>query len=236
MAKHKIEIRFDTEETLRAEFQANLRIGGALCTDAAGAGPGQECEIVLVHPSSDNTLSLAGRVVAMIPTGGAGLALDNYDSGVRDTIAAFVENAGTRVRASRDTRSVHERMRGLSTVEQHKIAREGELGERVILERIYSKAVWKELLENPRLSVPEVSRIAKMGSLPLPLMEMILGNRSWLAGAQVRRALLTNPRLSREQAARVLALVPRHELKLMHRQTSYTANVREAAKKLLKLT
>jgi hypothetical protein len=76
--------------------------------------------------------------------------------------------------------NVHERLRGLTLAQQIKIAGTGELSERIVLERLYGKNVWEPLLRNPRLTGPEVSRIARMGSLPRPLMEIILGNGAWL--------------------------------------------------------
>jgi len=126
-----------------------------------------------------------------------------------------------------------ERLRGLSTIEQLKIARGGEAHERTILERIYGKAVWPALVANARLTVPEVTRLARMGNMPRPQLEAIIGTGAWLQSPQVRRALLSNPRLTREMIRRVLRLTPKHELKLMVRQTAYPHNVRAAARELL---
>ncbi len=118
--------------------------------------------------------------------------------------------------------------------QQQKVARSGELSDRVALERLYGKSVWETLLNNARLTPPEVLRIARMGALPQPLLELIVGNRARLASPQVRRALLANRRLTRAMIATVLQATPRNELKLMHKQTAYPAIVREAAAKLLR--
>jgi len=131
-------------------------------------------------------------------------------------------------------RNLHERLRNLSPAEQHKIARGGEPHERMVLERIYGKAVWDPLLRNPRLTHPEVARIARMGALPRPLVELIVGNGSWLQSGEVRRALLANPRLGTDQILRVLRLLPKHELKLVPSQTAYPSAVRDAARRLLR--
>ncbi len=132
--------------------------------------------------------------------------------------------------------NVHERMRGLPLAQQLKIAHHGELSERVVLERLYSKNVWEALLRNTRLTGPEVARIARMGSLPRPLMEIIVGNGGWLQIPEVRRALLTNPRLGTDQIIRILRMLPKHELKLAAMQTIYPMGVRDQAKKLMKDT
>lgn len=130
--------------------------------------------------------------------------------------------------------NVHERLRGLTLVQQIRIAQHGEVSERIVLERMYGKNVWEALLRNPRLTGPEVARIARMGALPRPLIEIIVGNGAWLQIPEVRRALLANPRLATDQILRVLRLLPKHELKLAGMQSAYPFAVRDAAKKMLK--
>jgi hypothetical protein len=135
---------------------------------------------------------------------------------------------------SRGPRNVHERLRGLNLAAQIKLATSGELHERIVLERLYGKNVWETLLRNPRLTAPEVSRIARYGSLPRILLEIILANNAWLQVPEVRRALLSNPRLGNDQIMKVLRLTPKHELKLAAVQTAYPHAVRNAAKMLLR--
>jgi hypothetical protein len=132
------------------------------------------------------------------------------------------------------SRNVHERLRGLNLAAQIKLAVSGELHERIVLERLYGKNVWETLLRNPRLTAPEVSRIARYGALPRVLLEIIVGNNAWLQIPEVRRALLSNPRLATDQVVKVLRLTPKHELRLATVQTAYPAAVRNAAKMLLR--
>jgi hypothetical protein len=131
-------------------------------------------------------------------------------------------------------RNVHERMRGLTLVQQVKLAQHGEQHERIVLERMYGKNVWEALLRNPRLTGQEVARIARMGALPRPLIETICGNGGWLQIPEVRRALLGNPRLGTDQIMKVLRLTPKHELRLVPQQTAYTLAVRDVARRLLR--
>lgn len=130
--------------------------------------------------------------------------------------------------------NVHERLRGLTMAQQIKLAHTGEATERIVLERFYGKNVWEALLRNPRLTGPEVARIARMGALPRPLMEIIVGNGGWLQIPEVRRALLSNPRLAVDQINRVLRMLPKHELKLAAQQTAYPMAVRDVAKRMIK--
>jgi hypothetical protein len=129
---------------------------------------------------------------------------------------------------------LHERMRGLTLVQQLKYAHNGEMQERILLERIYGKAVWEALLRNPRITAQEVARIARMGALPRPLIEQICGNGGWLQVPEVRRALLTHPRLAVDQIVRVLRLLPKPELKLATTQSAYPMQVREHARRILR--
>jgi hypothetical protein len=126
-----------------------------------------------------------------------------------------------------------ERLRKLSVTQQYKVARFGELNDRVMLERIYSKAVWEPLLQNPKLTLPEVARIARKGSAPRPLIEQIVENNAWIQSPLVRRALLTNPRVSGEGILKLLRITPRPELKVICKTTTYSTQVREAARKVL---
>ena len=151
-----------------------------------------------------------------------------------DTLGGNAEGRG-HARGSRPiARNVHERLRGLNLAAQLKMATSGELHERIILERLYGKNVWETLLRNPRLSAPEVSRIARYGSLPRVLLEIIIGNNAWLQVPEVRRALLSNPRLATDQIMKVLRLMPKHELKLAAAQAVYPYAVRNVAKMLLR--
>ena len=131
-------------------------------------------------------------------------------------------------------RNAQQRLRGLTPAQQRKVAATGEQSDRVVLERMYGKHVWEALLRNPKLTKPEVARMARMGSLPKPLLELIANHRMWLQSAQVRRALLSNHRLGVEQVLIVLRATPKHELKLMPKQLSYPMRVRDQAAKLLK--
>jgi hypothetical protein len=130
--------------------------------------------------------------------------------------------------------SRQEKLRHLNAAQQLKAARTGELADRITVERLYGKQVWAALLQNPRLTTPEVARIARKGSVPKPLLEMIMENAGWLKTDAVRRALLSNPKLGPDAVQKLLRTTPKHELKLIEKGTAYGQAVREAARKLLR--
>jgi len=130
--------------------------------------------------------------------------------------------------------SLQARIRALSLPDALRLARSGSLSERMALERTFGKLVWEQLIQNPSVTVPEAARIAGMGTLPLPLIDQIVGNPAWLASDEVRRRLLTNPRLRGQALMKVLRAVPRAELPLIAQQPGLPYAAREAARRLLK--
>jgi hypothetical protein len=130
--------------------------------------------------------------------------------------------------------SLQARIRGLSLTEQMRVAKSGTLPERIALERIFGPAVWEALLSNNRLTQPEVARIAKKGTVSKPLIEIIAANGTWMASAEVQRALLSNPRVPGSTILKVLHALSRRDLQAAVKQTAYPAAVRQIAKRLLK--
>jgi len=126
------------------------------------------------------------------------------------------------------------RLRQLNPTQQVKLARTGDLADRVAIERLYGKQVWDALLHNPKLSLPEVARIARKGTVPRPLLELIMENAAWLKADAIRRALLSNPKLGPESVLKLLRATSKTELKQIEKGTVYGAVVRESARKLLR--
>jgi len=131
------------------------------------------------------------------------------------------------------TQTARDRIRAMSGAEQLRLAAAGTLTERTILERMLGPGVWETLLRNARVTIPEVARIARKGSLPRPLVELIAANPPWLASAEVQRALLSNPRSSPAVIQKVFRAMSRHDLLLVPQQTAYPEAVRTAAKRRL---
>lgn len=164
-------------------------------------------------------------------------SLDELDDA--DEASEFEDATGLHARSSSAPRAnlVQERqlrLRNLSIHEQLKVARSSNMSDRVLLERIYGAAVWEALLKNSKITVPEVARIAKKGTIPRPLVDLIVENEGWIHQSIVRRALLSNPRLSSENALKILRILPHRELKLVPHQNAYPATVRALAMRLLK--
>lgn len=215
----------------------NLERGSVVGAGVAGLERGAFCDVELVFPSRER-MTLPARAV-LTSDASTVFAFDVFDREALGRHLAAPAPGATPVdegEAQEDAppANVQERLRGLSVAEQLRVARDGSPTERVVLERLYGKMVWEALLRNTRVTVPEVARLAKMGTMPRPLLELIVGNPAWLQVPQVRRALLGNPRLSQDMVHKVLLLLPRDELQLVPQTTAYPAAVRMAAKGLVR--
>ena len=229
----RITLEFDDLASLQQELEGNLRQGGAFAPGETSLAERSRCELVLVHPQGKPDLVLACEVVFVKRDGadcGAGLQLLDFSD---ELVRRLEEFAGERALARKKVASVNERVRGLSAAERQKLARTGGYAERLALERAFSKDIWEGLLQNPRLTPPEVARIARMGTLPGPQVEAIATNPGFLTSGPVRRALLSNPRLTGALIEHVLRAFPRAERVQIAKQTCFPIKVRNAARKLI---
>lgn len=221
---------------LAAGHARDLAAGGVFVLGCT-LGVLEDCELVVRTEAEE--LRLSARVV-FVDERGAGLELVDCPAETLAKLGTLAEAADSAVEvddereARRIALNIHERLRGLTLVQQIKIAQHGELSERIVLERIYGKTVWEPLLRNPRITPPEVARIARMGALPKPMLEQIVSTSAWLQIPEIRRALLSHPRLATDQILRVLRHLPKHELRLACTQPAYPHAVREAAKRHLR--
>ncbi len=243
MSLCEVTAQFGSEEELAQELEKNLCHGGMFIKGASDLKENDHTELILVHPAVAEEIRLSSRVVMFtrwdMNPGVAELIYD-FCPDKREALERFVRQEGgaeggpgPSSMKSVPPKTLHERLRGLSVPEQRKVAGSRDVNERVQLERIYGKMVWEPILRNPLVTVPEVARIAKMGSLPQPLFDIIGANNAFLKVPQVRRALLSNPKTPHSLVDKVLRLAPRQELKLIPQQPSYTRVVKEKAKKLL---
>ncbi|MCA9583387.1 MAG: hypothetical protein KC416_16420 [Myxococcales bacterium] len=224
-----VDLTFEDQEELQKDYETNLKSGRAFAHGITDLEVFEEVSVVLHRPDSDHTLTLPGRVVLVQsdpPGEGAGLEL-TIENG--ETLDRFVRGRFTSIRPE----TTHGRIRKLTGAQAVKLARTANLEERVMLERIFGKTVWDVLLQNPRMTIPEVARIAKKGTVPRITLETIVNNNTWLAAGPVRRALLTNPRLAEDSIMKVIRMMPAHERKLLGSQRGYSMAVRAAAKKLM---
>ena len=235
-------------------FVEDVSAGGVFVPDG-NLALNDECELVVRGHSGE--IALPARVVYIDPARGTGLELLGFGPTIKERIVALAQapepepepvdaSALDEAPANDDDddddddatpdkpKNLQDRLRGLTLAQQVRKANSSDPSTRIILERMYGKNVWEALLRNSRLTSPEVARLARMGTLPRIQLETIVNNGAWLQIPEVRRALLTNPRLGTDQIMRVLRLMPKHELKVAATTSAYTFAVRDAAKRMIR--
>jgi len=216
-----IRLAFDSVDTMRAEFQRNLRAGGAFCPGVSGFTERTACMLVLVHPVSKDVLELKAEVVSSNPktlarawacTSRTSAQPSRRSSRRSCRLASRPRPLHTTVPAIRNPNrnlnrrhrtiqpritahklavsALHDRLRGMSLAAQIKLAREGGMTERVA-----SNVSWASLCGRrsckPAGDTAEVSRIARMGTASVGIIDTISSNAAWLQSSEVRRALLS---------------------------------------------
>ncbi len=257
----QLALTYPDPEALAKDYQSNLRKGRAFVPGAAGVCPRERCELRLEHPSQGRTLTLPAEAV-WIGDAGVGLELLALSDDQRRALESFARpeappleaheaapsstelggesrgEAGPRSdpgsQGGRKIRNLHDRVRELSIEERDALARKGSLPERTALHRRYGSSVFEALLHNPQITTREVGAIAKSGSLPPALLNLIAGNRSWLADASVSGALLASPRVSGPLLDRVLRALPPSDLARLANSVATRHAVRSAAKRLVR--
>jgi hypothetical protein len=236
----EIPLSFADADAFRRELDGNLVQGRTFARGQHAVAAMETVTVQLVREDIGVTLALEA-VAVMVTPGGVGLELRPFDDEVVARMRALSEEDQAPDPVPEDTGasggrppSRQEEIRRLAAPQRRQLARSGELPDRVLLERAFGKDVWEALLTNPRLTIPEVARIARKGSLPRPLVDLIVDNAAWAKNAVVRRALLGNPRLSLDSMTKLLQSTPRHELNQIARGTAYSPKVRQAAKRLMK--
>lgn len=235
MEEAQLTLSFPTVEALRTEYEDNLRHARAFVVGARGFEALSPCELTILHPESGQEFVVAGEIVMVRDDEvlcGVGVQLQGLDS---EELSRFVLGPSRPSQMPGRAPNRHEQLRAMTIVDQLKIARQGDLNDRVALERHVGKPLWEALLSNPRITVVEVARIAKKGTVPRPLIEQIVDNGGWIQNGLVRRALLSNPKLTPDGITKVLRVMPRPELKLVEKQTAYPTAVRDAARRLMGL-
>lgn len=232
-------------------FVEDVSAGGVFVPDGDLA-LNDECELIVRGHAGE--MALPARVVYIDPARGTGLELLGFGPTIKERIVALAQvpaasdpaleppvegdEAGDDDAVADETpnkpKNLQDRLRGLTLAQQVRKANSSDPSTRIMLERMYGKNVWEALLRNTRLTAPEVARIARMGALPRIQLENIVNNGAWLQIPEVRRALLTNPRLGTDQIMRVLRLMPKHELKVASTTAAYTYAVRDAAKRMIR--
>jgi hypothetical protein len=245
----EIVLSYDSVDAFAADYENNLRKGRAFVAGADGLAERDRCTVEIVHPETGEAIQLVAEAVWIGPAG-IGLAFVDLDARTKARIDEFAKppeqgaephETDTKAELAYRTateaegkvvRNLHDRMRHLSIGQREDIARHGTLVERTALERAYAGVVWEGLLQNPSISIAEVARIARNGTLPKPLVNVIVNNAGWVSAPEVQRALMTNPRCTGPHLERVVRSIDANELNRLAKHCPYRSEVRSMVRRV----
>jgi hypothetical protein len=121
----------------------------------------------------------------------------------------------------------------MSVAERMKLAMLGNKEVRGILIRDPVRSVQVAVVGNPRITEPEIERIALSKTVDEEVLRIIVTNRDWLKRYPIKVALVSNPRTPIKTSMRLLPHLREKDLKDVSRSRSLPNVLVVAAKKLI---
>lgn len=91
-------------------------------------------------------------------------------------------------------RTAWQRIQGLGRHEKAALARKGLIDERALLLRDRDPFVVLNVLQNPRITIPEIVQLTKSQNISLEMIKYIVRQPEWIAVEEVRMNLALNPK------------------------------------------
>lgn len=217
---------FESEEELRNEQRANLSLGALLLRTSESVALNTLLLVTLRGPWGGEVVVRA-TVVAILPDGMA-LALDGSAEenlarllvrpATEEEERAGVEDAAVPADETQEKKqNAWDRMRGLSQMEKILLAVKAERSDRALLLQDNDPRVLLSLLRNPRLTVDEVSRLARSSFLTYQIADVIMKAAQWMGNLDVRMGLIQNPKTPPAFSLRILPTLPESEVRAIAR-------------------
>jgi len=239
LAAGRVELTFSTRDAIREFFAAAVEQGGFMIPLGARPQPFAVLDLT-VRDGTGFELSFRARVVQMSERDGsltvAFLLADWNDTKGRELERALrlPESlpAGEREpdgEARYDAASPVFRIKQLDPAKKMMLAMKADRAERQILSRDISPQVLLGLLSNPRIEAEEVLAIVKSTHASAGVLQRVAGERRWMGSAEIRTAVVRNPKTPTPLAIRLLDTLPIGELRDMAKMGALREDVRRAA-------
>ena len=121
------------------------------------------------------------------------------------------------------------RIRQLDPGKRMILAMKADRAERQVLCRDTSPQVLLGLLSNPRIEAEDVLAIVKSNHAGTAVLQRVAGERRWMGSAEIRTAVVRNPKTPTPLAVRLLDSLPITELRDLAKMGSIREDVRRAA-------
>jgi len=223
---------FESEEELRAEERANLAVGGMLLRTVEALPPDTPVALTL-RLAGGGELAVAARVVAAL-SGALALHLDGDPATiVRALLAPPPVEVEEESESEEPEGTLWERLRQMTPPQRRLLAPKADRVTRALLVQESDPQILFALLQNPRLSLDEVVRVAKSSFLSFQAADLILKTNPWFANLDVRLALIHNPKLALPFAMRILQTLPDNEVRTIAKGAATSQALKQAALKRL---
>ena len=219
-------VEFESEEELRAEYESNIAAGGIRLATTAEPPVFSEMRVTL-RLAGGGEAAVAGTVVNLMP----GAVAVAFEAAPESLLAALT----TKPEADAPDRDVGvwERLRAMSRNEKLLLAPKAGRSERAVLAQENDAQVLYFLLKNPRITIEEVSRIAKSPQITAPAADLIAKTSQWSTSADVRVSLVNNPKTPSQLALKLLPTLPEAEVRRIAKATAVSQVVRQAALRIV---
>jgi len=225
-------VEFESEQELRDEHRTNLSFGALLIPTAETLAADTALLVTLRGPWGGETF-VSAKVVASLP---AGIALAFEGDGDEILQRLLAKPAAIEEPEPDDTpaknQNAWDRLRGLSQMEKILLAVKADRSERAVLLQDNDPRVLLSLLRNPRLTVDEVTRIAKSSYLTFQIAEVIMKTGQWMGNVDVRLALIHNAKTPPAFSLRILPTLPDAEVRAIARAGTNMALKQAALRRL----
>jgi len=207
-------VEFESEDELREEHRANLSMGGLCLPTTETVALNTTLLVTLRGPWGGESFARA-TVVANLP-GAIALAIDG-DAEEQFTRLMTKTSDDSSDETIEKRQNIWDRIRALSQMEKLLLAVKADRTERALLLQDNDPRVLLSLLRNPRLTVDEVSRLAKSSFLTYQIADVIMKTGQWMASLDVRLGLIHNPKTPPAFALRILPTLPESEVRSIAR-------------------
>jgi hypothetical protein len=130
--------------------------------------------------------------------------------------------------------TILQKIQKLSVSERLLLSLRGGKEVRSILLRDPNKEVAMNVLENPKITEPEIEMIARSRSISDEALRKITKKREWMKNYNVVYALVTNPKTPASIAINLVTNIKTKDLVLLEKNRNVSEGVRITAKKLLR--
>jgi hypothetical protein len=226
-------VEFDSEEELRAEYASSLAACGVRVATDVEVPLFSEVRLTM-RLAGGGEVETKGTVVNRLGESVA-IAFELAPDAVLAALTAppVASCADAEAASGERDLGVWDRIRALNRNEKLLLAPKASRGERAALLQENDAQVLYYMLKNPRVTIDEVARIARSHLLSAATAELIAKTAQWSSSADVRVALVNNPRTPSPLALRLLPTLPEGEIRKIAKATAVSQAIKQAALRIV---